>query len=128
YAREILDQHLIGLRKPWRNPVISLLRARDHRFPLLMEERRKKKKLIVLQFESSLPLTNSSFAQDDDLLPAAQRIDDNRPFFERHPHTRNYFPCRSISAKAVSSEVNASSSSWRFNSRFKYSIASKSPW
>src|SRR5438093_854975 len=71
-----------------RDLIESLLSRRVHRFALLMEEGGKEKEARMLHLETASPLRNAAFAQDEDLIPAPKRVDDDCPLFEGGPHER----------------------------------------
>ena len=78
-------QGLIGW-KIHRDLVEPPLRMWHDRFSLLVKERREEKELRTFDPEAAAPLADAALAQNDDLLPAPQRIRHNRPFFERRSH------------------------------------------
>src|SRR5205809_5260738 len=51
-----------------------------------MEARREKQKPGLFDFEPAESFAEATFAQNDDLFAAPQRIHDDHPFFEGNPH------------------------------------------
>jgi len=51
-----------------------------------MEERREKQKPGMFGSEPVVSFADATLAQNDDLFAAAQRVHDDRPFFEGNPH------------------------------------------
>ena len=84
------------------NLVEALLRRRDHGLTLLMKKGRKQKEARMFHLETVSPLRNAAFAQDEDLFPASERIDDDCPLFESGPHERKIAGARQLGNAAVS--------------------------
>src|SRR5438132_13982953 len=51
-----------------------------------MEEGREKQRPGMFDFDPARAFAEATFAQNDDLFAAPQRVHDDRPFFEGNPH------------------------------------------
>jgi hypothetical protein len=67
----------------------TFLSRRNHRLALLMEKRWKQQELKMFHLKATAPFVNPAFAQNENLLPARERIDHHRPFFECDFQRRN---------------------------------------
>src|ERR1022692_766364 len=81
-ARKAFQPDHIRLRHKRGDFIKARLRLGKDRLALLMKQGGEEQELRVLDLEPAGSLDQSAFAQDNDLLAAQQRIDDDGPLFK----------------------------------------------
>jgi hypothetical protein len=88
-----LQSQRLGRRQVWRDFVVARLGGGEHGLALLVVERWEEEKVRVLDLKAAEPFRDAALAQEEDLLPAPQRIHDDGPFFERRSHAGRLGEC-----------------------------------
>lgn len=73
--------------------VVAGLGGGEHGLALLVIQRREEEEARVHDLKAAAPFRDAALAQEEDLVPAPQRIHDDGPFFERRSHAGRLGEC-----------------------------------